>query len=117
MVGDEPTMQSPDECWTVDTEALDQSGDIVSHRRRVVTALRTIAVPPSSQIGNQHLPVKGQLLRQMAHAFAALKHPVQQDNGWVLGVRWIGPVTIRQTNAIDLLEAGAGLTHWPLPAR
>jgi hypothetical protein len=47
----------------------------------------------------------------MAHAFAGLQYTVQQDDGWVLAIRWTSPVTVRQTDPVDLLEVGAWLTH------
>jgi hypothetical protein len=111
MVGHESTMQSSDERWPLETEPLDQPGDVVRHRRGVIPAIRAIAVPSPSQIRNEHLAVERELLRQMAHAVAGLQHAVQQDDGWALGVRRACPMTVREMDPIDLFESGADVTH------
>jgi hypothetical protein len=111
VVGDETTMQSPDERRPLDTEPINQPGDVVRHRRGVIPAVRAIAVPSPSQIWNQHFAIECELLCQMTHALAGLQHAVQQNDGWLLGVRRTCPMPVRETNPIDLFEAGAGLVH------
>jgi hypothetical protein len=51
-------MQSADQRRPFDTQPIDQASDVGRHRRRVIPAVRAIALPSPPQIWNEHLTIE-----------------------------------------------------------